>query len=164
MMHGQQLLQPQSIAQRQPRAALHQPAARSQWSSVHRQLQQHRLPRGSFIARPARFADVSHVAYYEPPTAGSKKDKVGKRIKVQRKRLQELSRQASERGGQPSPTQWSQLVQELQEMSGSLSDVAKVDESSKKPCSSRCPGNSPPFQCSKHIRTWRSSCTFAHTH
>lgn len=136
MMHGQQQLQPQCIAQRQPTAALHQPAARFQWSSVHRQLQQHRLPRGSFLACPARFADASHVAYYEPPTAGSKKEKVGKRIKMQRKRLQELGRQASERGGQPSPTQWSQLVQELQEMCGSLSDVAKMAASSSSSSSS----------------------------
>lgn len=101
-------------------------SAQSQSSNVLRGLQQHRLSCRSLDAVPARFADASHVAYYEPTVAGSKTGKVNSRIKQQWKRLNELKKETIEQGGQPSPTQWSQLVQELQEMSGNLSDVAKV--------------------------------------
>lgn len=82
---------------------------------------------------PARFTDGSHVAYYEPPVASSKKEKVGSRIKAQRKRLKELQRQSAEQDGQVSNAQWSHLVQELRELSGSLSDVAKVRCSAARP-------------------------------
>ncbi len=97
-----------------------------QRSRVHRQLQQYRLRTRNVDARPARFADPSHTAYYEPVVAGSKKGKVGKRIKEQRNRLRELSRQLAEQPMQPSSDSLALMVQELQAMSESLLDVSKV--------------------------------------
>lgn len=93
---------------------------------MHRRLQQHQRSHRLLEAVPARFTDGSHVAYYKAPVASSKKEKVSSRIKAQRKRLKELQRQSAEQDEQVSNAQWSHLVQELRELSGSLSDVAKV--------------------------------------
>lgn len=88
-----------------------------------RELEQHRLRCRGISATPARFEDLSHVAYYQPTIAGSRKGKVTKRVEKQRSRLRELSSQLPL---QPSETSLAAIVNELQAMSENLSDVSKV--------------------------------------
>jgi hypothetical protein len=127
-MTSRQLQPPQQrcSAQRQPAALLCRLFSQRHTSAAHRQLQQHRRSHRSLEVVPARFANGSHLAYYEAPVAGSKKEKVASRIKAQRQRLKELQRETADQDGQVSHAQWSHLVQELREMSSNLSDVAKV--------------------------------------
>ncbi len=106
-----------------PAIAARSSIAAFQTRGVHQQLEQHRLRCRGIEATPARFEDVSHHAYYERPVAGSKKSKVVQRVKEQRSRLRELSRQLPMEASASSLTA---IVHELQAMSENLSDVSKV--------------------------------------